>query len=1067
MADFNTSRFVFAEKRNAFCALFAGAMLGASAFLPLLAAHVTPAYAIAPAGFSDRVFADDLKLPTAMKFEPDGKRLFVLEKEGAIRVVKEDGTLLAAPFASLSVNSEGERGLLGIAFDPNFASNGYIYVYYTTDAQPVHNRVSRLAADPSNPDRAAAGSETHILDLEPLATASHNGGALDFGPDGKLYVSTGDNYYPHLAQALTSRFGKILRINPDGTIPEDNPFYNVQGAYREIWALGLRNPFTFAFSHAAQPQPGKFFINDVGQDSWEEINLGVKGGNYGWPACEGPCPQDEVGQQFANPVYSYAHPSNTNEGSSITGGAFYQAAQFPPEYMGSYFFADYTQGSIKRLASDALDGGSAVQALDFIDNVDSPIDIKVGPDGYLYYLSIVSGQVRRVLYTAQGNHDPAAVMSANQTTGVPPLAVGFDGSQSTDQDGNALLYSWDFGDGTASSGQQVAHAYNRTGLYDATLTVSDGNRGLGSSSMKIMVGNPPRGTILAPAEGTKYNAGDTVSFSGSATNGENGTLPASAFHWTVLFHHNTHTHPFQEFAGVTSGSFTIPTVGETDDDVWYRVHLVVTDPSGLTHESTRDILPNKSMVVVNNNATGLKLVLDGQPRDMPLSFVGVAGAYRTLEAPAVQVVDGMTYRFQSWSDGGERVHTLTIPAAGPASITAYYGRGTSAPLQNVTIASADMAGNALSGHYATVRAASSSTFLQTGFTPLNFTGFVGTAYTIAASDYQNSTFDHWEDGSTARERTITLSNDAEAGALTLTAYYRTAGNVQPSNPTTPVPPLPPPPRTHSLSVASIGQSGSVQSGIHATIEYVSNNNSSTRVYDGDLPATFIGIEGGLYRITVGQGANAMLDHWEDGSTNATRMVGLASDTALTAYFRDKADTQASAPAPQGSAGGGGGGASAPAATPPNDGSEQTQNSSASSSTAGSSGGAENTFPDSYFVSNPLAKVQLQDSGFVRADGERVTRGSIGEQITIFAAVRNYQQSEQPFTSIIQVLDEEEVTAGITILTDTLGAGRTANVTSTWNADREGTYTVKTFVWDGASGSPRPLSEAAAATFVVS
>jgi len=268
-------------------------------FLSLaLIPFVGSAAADVPTGFSDTLIAQGLSLPTAMEVAPDG-RIFVSEKIGDLRVIK-NGVLLAQPFVSIPVNSTDERGLLGIAFDPNFVSNGYVYIFYVTQNDPViHSRVSRVTADPANPDIALEGSEVPILDLEPQGAQSHIGGAIEFGPDGKLYVSVGDNRSSQNGQDLTSRFGKILRINSDGTIPTDNPFVGVPGAYPEIWASGLRNPFTFQFSST-----GTMHIADVGELDWEEINVGLAGANYGWPTCEGVCNDP----QFVDPLHSYASP---------------------------------------------------------------------------------------------------------------------------------------------------------------------------------------------------------------------------------------------------------------------------------------------------------------------------------------------------------------------------------------------------------------------------------------------------------------------------------------------------------------------------------------------------------------------------------------------------------------------------------------------------------------------------------------------------------------------------------------------------------------------------------------
>ena len=235
------------------------------------------------------------------------------EQGGRLRVIK-NGALLATPFVTLTVNSSGERGLLGVTFDPDFATNNFVYVYYTATTPNVHNRISRFTA---NGDVAVAGSEVVILDLNPLSGATnHNGGAIHFGEDGKLYAAVGDNANGANAQTLANLLGKILRINADGSIPTDNPFYGqAAGVNRAIWALGLRNPYTFSI----EPVTGRMFINDVGQNTWEEINEGVAGSNYGWPDTEGPTSDP----RFDPPVYAYQHGAGTPTGCAITGGAFY------------------------------------------------------------------------------------------------------------------------------------------------------------------------------------------------------------------------------------------------------------------------------------------------------------------------------------------------------------------------------------------------------------------------------------------------------------------------------------------------------------------------------------------------------------------------------------------------------------------------------------------------------------------------------------------------------------------------------------------------------------------------
>ena len=336
-----------------------------------------------PTGFTEVQVGGNLSGSlTAMAFAPDG-RLFVCQQGGQLRVIK-NGVLLSTPFVSLTVDSSGERGLLGIALDPNFTTNHYLYVYYTVATSPIHNRVSRFTAAG---DTAAPGSEIIILNLDNLSSATnHNGGAIHFGPDGKLYIGVGENANGANAQSLSNLLGKMLRINADGIIPPDNPFYNTATANnRAIWALGLRNPFTFAF----QPGTTRLFINDVGESTYEEINDGIAGSNYGWPITEGPTSNSA----FRGPIYFYGHGTNNVTGCAIVGAAFYNppVPQFPSSYTGKYFFADLCNGWIR------VFDPSAGTATGFATGIVNPVDLHIGPDGALYYLARGSGgQVFRI-----------------------------------------------------------------------------------------------------------------------------------------------------------------------------------------------------------------------------------------------------------------------------------------------------------------------------------------------------------------------------------------------------------------------------------------------------------------------------------------------------------------------------------------------------------------------------------------------------------------------------------------------------------------------------------------------
>jgi glucose/arabinose dehydrogenase len=377
-------------------------LLGSNLIVATPAAPV--AAASVPAGFTDAVVAGGMANPTAMAFAPDG-RLFVAQQGGALRVIK-NGSLLSTPFVTLTVNSSGERGLLGVAFDPDFPINHYVYVYYTATSPGVHNRVSRFTA---NGDVAVPGSETIILELPNLGATNHNGGAIHFGPDGKLYVATGENAVPSYSQSFANMLGKVLRINRDGSIPTDNPFYgSASGMNRTIWARGLRNPFTFAF----QSSTGRMFINDVGAGTWEEINDGIRGSNYGWPISEGPT--STPGHR--GPLAVYGHGNGPVAGCAIAGGAFYNpiVPQFPAAYVGNYFFADLCGDAIYRVHPPSGFGIST-----FATAIDQPVDLQVGPDGSLYYLARGSGGfVGRIAH-------PSSPPTVTETTFVPvdPIRV--------------------------------------------------------------------------------------------------------------------------------------------------------------------------------------------------------------------------------------------------------------------------------------------------------------------------------------------------------------------------------------------------------------------------------------------------------------------------------------------------------------------------------------------------------------------------------------------------------------------------------------------------------------------
>lgn len=629
-----------------------------AAFVSLQAAAAVAA--TLPIGFAESLVAGGLSSPTAMAFAPDG-RLFVCEQGGRLRVVK-NGALLPTPFVTLTVDAAGERGLLGVAFDPAFAANGYVYVYYTATTPAVHNRLSRFTAAG---DVALAGSEVILLELDNLSGATnHNGGAIHFGPDGMLYVAVGDNASGSNAQTLANLHGKLLRLQPDGTIPSDNPYFAAAtGKNRAIWALGLRNPFTFAFHRVS----GRMFVNDVGQSAWEEINDGIADSNYGWPATEGPT----TNPAYRSPLFAYGHGGGTSNGCAITGGAFYDAAvrPFPASYHDAYFFADYCNNWIRSF--DPLTGTAAV----FATGVPSPVDLKVQPDGSLYYLARGASAVYRVQYTAG---EAPTIASHPQDVSVP---VGAPATFSVTASGTPpLAYQWQR-DGVDVPGATAAdYTLGSAQLADdgALFRCVVGNAFGGATSnaarLTVRPDLAPTAVITQPGPGALYTAGDTLAFAGTASDPEDGTLGASAFTWQIDFHHDAHAHPFlPPTTGVASGSVAIPTVGHTEANVFYRVHLSVRDSAGNTHAVSRDVLPRTAVVTLDSIPPGLELWLDGQPATAPIVFTGVAGVLREVEAPSPQVVDGTTWVFDSWSDGGDRAHTVVTPLSA-TTLTATYRR---------------------------------------------------------------------------------------------------------------------------------------------------------------------------------------------------------------------------------------------------------------------------------------------------------------------------------------------------------------------------------------------------------
>jgi len=382
---------------------------------PTASPQPSPTATATPAGIADlrielQRVTGGLEVPVGLAHAGDGSgRLFVVEKAGRIRVL-ENGMLLAAPLLDIveRVGSEqSEQGLLGLAFHPGFAQNGRFYVNYTDrQGDTVISRFSMASGwEPGGPPVADPGSEVALLKLDQPAS-NHNGGHLAFGPDGYLYIGTGDgggagDRYGN-GQNGATLLGAMLRIDVDGgepyAIPADNPFVGDPGVRDEIWALGLRNPWRYSFDRLT----GDLWIADVGQNVYEEVDFQpadhVGGWNYGWPIMEGNhCYPADLACNRAGltlPLLEYDH----SQGCSVTGGFVYRGPEFPA-FQGTYVFGDFCTGRIWGVARRAGSGQQVVEL--------ARADLRVssfGEDerGEIYLLDMERGEVFRLVVVNTG-----------------------------------------------------------------------------------------------------------------------------------------------------------------------------------------------------------------------------------------------------------------------------------------------------------------------------------------------------------------------------------------------------------------------------------------------------------------------------------------------------------------------------------------------------------------------------------------------------------------------------------------------------------------------------------------
>jgi glucose/arabinose dehydrogenase len=494
--------------------------------------------------------------------------------------------------------------------------------------------------------------------------------------------------------------GSIIRVDPaTGNASQGNPMAgNPDPNGARIVAYGLRNPFRFAI----RPGTNELWVGNVGWNRWEAIDrvtdpLAAQVSNFGWPCYEGP--EIQSSYQAANlnlcqslyasptgvvaPYYAYAHDSLVVPGetcpigsSSITGLTFYAGGSYPAAYDGALFFADHSRNCIWAMlpGSNGLPDPTNIQT--FVAGASNPVELEIGPGGDLFYVDHEGGAIHRI--TVQSRSAPTAVINAAPTSGTVPFTVNFDGTGSTDPNqGGTLSYAWDLnGDGTYddSTSPTPSYTYTAPGAVTVGLRVTDSLSGLvDTTTIKVTAGStPPSPTIDSPANSLTWAVGDTLSFSGHATDSLGNAISASGLDWALIIHHcpsNCHTHLVQTFPSMAGGSVAAP---DHEYPSYLELQLTATDSMGSQATTSVLLYPKTVQLSMGSSPTGLSLSVGTKPATAtPFTATEIEGSAITLSAPEFGTLGGTSYTYQSWSDGGVQSHTIT--ASSDASFDATYG----------------------------------------------------------------------------------------------------------------------------------------------------------------------------------------------------------------------------------------------------------------------------------------------------------------------------------------------------------------------------------------------------------
>ncbi len=623
----------------------------------------------------------------------------------------KDGCVASARLSRLEENASGV-----------WDGNEHVLVEGWCQVHPSHS-IGTVAFGPDGALYAGAGESASFVntdygqDFEPLNDVTPD------NPCGDPPSAVGTALSPPSAQGGAFRSqdmrttadpaglsGTIIRVNPTtGAAMPDNAFFDEPDAnMRRVIAYGLRNPFRFTF----RPGTSELWIGDVGALSFEEFNRVLSPTaeplNFGWPCYEGPnknfqfdsldltlCENLYADGTARGPYYTYPRgsrvvpgdpcPDGPIPGAVISGAAFYPTAggPFPAAYRRALFFSDYGRKCIWAMHAGTNGLPDATQIETFASGLGGPVDIKIGPDGGLYYVGFDDGKIHRITV------GPRAVATADPTSGPAPLMVDFDGSASTDPKGGSLAYAWDLdGDGQFDDSTAVkpSRTYTQNGVVDARLRVTDALGASDIATVSISVGNtPPVASIATPSPSLTWSVGDVITFGGSATDAEDGTEPGSRLAWTVIVNHcpdACHAHTLQTSTG-TGGSFPAPDHGYPSN---LEIRLVATDAHGAPSAPVSvTLLPKTVDLSIRSDPPGVQLTAGETTGVAPFTATFINKSVVQVSAPATATIGGRPYGFAGWSDGLAVTHSLTARSTTPPIIATYAPGTTYVPIVPVRL----------------------------------------------------------------------------------------------------------------------------------------------------------------------------------------------------------------------------------------------------------------------------------------------------------------------------------------------------------------------------------------------